>query len=181
MTLQTISRVARRAGLSRTALLYYESVGLLRPAARSASGYRLYGEREAEQLRMVRVYREAGLPIDTIKTLLARDAPSPALLLERRLLQLNQQVDRLREQQRTLARLLARPDVLTSSTVRTKAQWVQLLRSAGLGDLDMQRWHAAFEAQAPQDHQAFLEALGLAADEIAAIRSWSMASGDRIV
>jgi DNA-binding transcriptional MerR regulator len=39
----TLGQLGRAVGLSRTALLYYESLGLLVPRTRSAAGYRLYG------------------------------------------------------------------------------------------------------------------------------------------
>ncbi len=38
----TIGRLARRFGLSRSTLLYYDSIGLLSPSTRSAKDYRLY-------------------------------------------------------------------------------------------------------------------------------------------
>lgn len=38
----TVSKLASRAGLSRTALLYYESIGLMRAPARSQGNYRFY-------------------------------------------------------------------------------------------------------------------------------------------
>ena len=40
----TVSQVAQRCGLSRGALLYYESIGLLKPATRTAGNYRNYGD-----------------------------------------------------------------------------------------------------------------------------------------
>ena len=38
----TVGRLARRFGLARSTLLYYDRIGVLRPSARSAAGYRLY-------------------------------------------------------------------------------------------------------------------------------------------
>ena len=39
----TVTRLARACGLSRTTVLYYESLGLLRPARRTPGNYRAYG------------------------------------------------------------------------------------------------------------------------------------------
>ncbi len=61
----SVSQIARQFGLSRTAILYYESVGLLKPAHRSAAGYRLYGEKEIEILGQIRLYRSVGLRFAT--------------------------------------------------------------------------------------------------------------------
>jgi len=45
----SVSALARRCGVSRTAVLYYESIRLLKPARRTASNYRVYGDRELQR------------------------------------------------------------------------------------------------------------------------------------
>jgi hypothetical protein len=49
----TVTGIARRCGLSRTAVLYYEAEGLLRPASRTQAGYRRYGEAEIQRLEQI--------------------------------------------------------------------------------------------------------------------------------
>lgn len=172
----TVGQLARRAGLSRSALLHYEGLGLLSPAARSRAGYRLYGERELERLELIRSYREAGLPMASIAQLLGGGGGSAARILEQHLVALNRSIAGLREQQRRVARLLGQPQLLARSRVMTKQRWVSLLRGAGLDDADMARWHCVFEAEAPEAHQDFLESLSIPAEEIAAIRVASRAA-----
>lgn len=169
--LLTLGRLARASGLARSSLLHYEAMGLLQPLARSEAGYRLYGEAQLQRLQAIRRYRDAGLSLDAIGRLLARpEAAGPAALLEQRLLALSAEVQRLREQQQGLARLLAMPEFHAQRRARGKVDWVALLREAGFSDADMRRWHADFEAAAPEQHAAFLRSLGLAPTEIAAIR-----------
>jgi hypothetical protein len=55
----------------------------------------------------------------------------------------------------------------------TKEKWVSIMRASGFSEADMHRWHVEFERSAPNDHQAFLEFLHIAPQEIAAIREWS--------
>jgi len=69
----TVTALARRCGVSRSTVLYYESIGLLKAAARTNGNYRSYGEREARRLEQIRTYRELGLPVSGIRCLL--DAP----------------------------------------------------------------------------------------------------------
>ncbi len=69
-TMLTVTRLAAQCGLSRSAVLYYESIGLLKPARRSAGNYRVYSEREAERLRNIRRWRDSGLTLTDIRALL---------------------------------------------------------------------------------------------------------------
>lgn len=85
----TIGQVCKRFGLSRSTLLYYDTIGLLPASTRSPSGYRLYTEQALQRMAQVQTYREAGLPLETIQTLLASSTASSATVLERHLQDLN--------------------------------------------------------------------------------------------
>src|SRR5580698_8023775 len=117
----TLTKLARAAGLSRSTVLYYESIGLLRKAKRSAGNYRLYSDADAGRLRQICVYRSAGLTLEDIRALLDRPATDLAAILKRRLAQLGEEMERLRGQQQAIARLLQtkRRDTLT------KEKWTQ--------------------------------------------------------
>ncbi len=174
MNFVTVGQLARVAKVSRTSLLYYEGLGLLRPAARSASGYRLYGQAEVERVRAIRIYREAGIPVRAIGQLVSADHSESAVVLEQRMIEIDRQVQQLRAQQRLLARLLAHPATMSVGGIRTKARWVSMLRAAGFSDNDMDEWHHAFETDAPAAHQRFLAALGMSVQEIDEVRAWSI-------
>jgi DNA-binding transcriptional MerR regulator len=92
----TVTKLAHATGLSRSTVLYYESIGLLRKVRRSAANYRLYGEADADRLRQICVYRAAGLTLEDIRTILERPASGLASILERRLAQLGEEMERLR-------------------------------------------------------------------------------------
>lgn len=176
----TLGQLCKRVGLARSSVLHYESLRLLEPGGRSAAGYRLYGEAELQRLRTIRRLREAGMALADIGTLLAAlgsPGPSahaqPAALLEQRLLGLCQEVERMREQQRLLARLLALPEFRDGRQHYDKAAWVALLQRAGFDEAAMQRWHVEFERENPAGHAAFLESLGLEQREADEIRRWS--------
>lgn len=179
----TLGQLAKRVGLARSSVLHYEALGLLRPRARSAAGYRLYGKAELERLLTIRRLRDSGLALDDIRALLLptgaglREDAGPVALLERRLLELCQEVERLREQQRHLAHLLADPDFRGQRRHWSKDAWVALLQRAGFDEAAMRVWHQEFERGNPAAHEAFLASLGLEAAEIAAIRDWSRQAG----
>jgi DNA-binding transcriptional MerR regulator len=169
----TVTALASACRLSRTTLLYYESIGLLRPARRSASNYRLYTETDLERLRRICLYRNAGLKLSDIRVVLDHEGVEAAGVLNRRLLELSGEIERLREHQRAIARLLKETDRLRRIPVMTKDKWVEIMRDAGFTDDDMHRWHIQFETSAPAEHQEFLHFLHIPAEEIASIREWS--------
>jgi MerR family transcriptional regulator, thiopeptide resistance regulator len=169
----TVSNLARAAGLSRTAVLYYESIGLLRPAKRTAANYRIYGEAELGRLRQIRSYRSAGLTLDDIRTILNQPSSDFGAILRRRLLEIDAEILRLREHQRAIARLLQRSGKLRRKTVITKEKWVEIMRASGFSEEDMHRWHAEFEKSAPAEHEEFLKFLRIPDAEVQSIRSWS--------
>jgi DNA-binding transcriptional MerR regulator len=174
----TVGRLARRFHLARSTLLYYARIGLLRPSARSAAGYRLYSEHDAERLAQICRYRAVGLGLREVAALLDAKG-TPAAILAERLDALNQEIARCRDQQRVILGLMRGGGQARLARAMDKKRWVALLRASGLSDADMRRWHVEFERMAPQAHHDFLESLGVAPAEVAAIRrSARVARGD---
>ena len=169
----TISALARQCGLSRSALLYYESIGLLRRPSRTAGNYRAYTEHDLRRLRQIGVYRKVGLDLAAIRTVLDLPGGGAAAILERRLVDIDAEVETLRGHQRAILCLLQRSRSFRRKDMITKDKWVAIMRGAGFTEADMHRWHREFEKAAPQEHQEFLEFLHIPADEISSIREWS--------
>ena len=169
----TVGALARRAGLSRSTLLYYDKIGLLRPNGRSASRYRLYGEDARARLEAIVTYRGIGLGLAEVRALLAARGGRTAAILTERLARLNEEIERLREQERVIVRLLSNRALFRKARALDKRGWVEILAAAGLDDDAMHRWHIEFEARAPEAHADFLASLGIAPAEIASIRAWS--------
>jgi Cu(I)-responsive transcriptional regulator len=65
-----IGQASERSGVPAKMIRYYEETGLLKAPARSASGYRKYGENDVHTLRFVRRARELGFPTSRIRQLL---------------------------------------------------------------------------------------------------------------
>jgi MerR family transcriptional regulator, copper efflux regulator len=70
VTTYQISELAARTGTTPATLRFYEQEGLL-PAARSAAGYRVYGQDAAERLEFIADAKRLGLPLTGIRELLA--------------------------------------------------------------------------------------------------------------
>ncbi len=106
----TVSRAARRAGLTPKAVRLYESKGLLDPAPRSDAGYRLYQDEDVEVLRFVRQARALGLNLAEIREIigLQRDGAQPCGrvlgIVDTRLKEVDRALRDLRALRRTLQR-----------------------------------------------------------------------------
>jgi DNA-binding transcriptional MerR regulator len=168
----TVSKLAARCGLRRGTLLYYESIGLLKPPARSAANYRRYGERDLQRLQQVCAYRHAGLTLDDIRAILERPESDAGAVLKRRLLALDREIETRRAHQRAILKLL-KNDSIGRKKMITKEKWVSIMKASGLTEADMHRWHAEFEKAAPEEHREFLEFLHIPGEEIQTIRDWS--------
>lgn len=66
----TIGNVARRVGMRPSAIRYYETQGLLRPAVRGANGYRFYTDDAVKMLSFVRRAQSLDISLREIKPLL---------------------------------------------------------------------------------------------------------------
>ncbi len=164
----TVSKLARLCGLSRTTVLYYESIGLLTPARRGSGRYRVYSETDLARLRDICTWRNAGLKLDDILAILIRPESGVSEVLKRRLMELEAEIETRRKQQKSILLLLREKE-----TFMTKEKWTSIMSAAGLSDEDMRRWHSAFESAAPEDHREFLEYLHIPGSEIDRIREWS--------
>jgi DNA-binding transcriptional MerR regulator len=169
----TVTRLARSCNLSRSTVLYYEFIGLLKRPIRTSGNYRSYSERDLDRLRQICFYRDAGLTLADIRTMLDARTSDASAVLRRRFVEIGEAIERLREHQRAIARLLPGTDQLRRNHVVTKEKWTSIMRAAGFSEEDMRRWHKEFEKAAPKEHQEFLEFLHIPAEEIRTIRRWS--------
>ena len=167
-TMLTVSRLAKKLGLSRTTILYYEKQGLLKPSLIAENGYRWYGE--SERLKSIISYRSYGLSISDIRLLLEPLSISQGQILENHFRALEQEINNLRAHQKAIIELLKKSILLKEKFVN-KAKWVEIMIAAGLSKEDMIKWHQKFEEMEPEEHQKFLESLDMTQDEITAIRS----------
>ena len=171
-SMMTVSQLAKRSGLSRTAILYYERAGLLKPAFRTGSNYRTYGEDQVKQLEQICLYRSVGVSVRDIRLMLSAPETRIAALLKSRLQELESEIAQLRGHQELILKLLRGKNLRRMKNM-TKEKWVSIMKAAGFSQADMQRWHRTFEHSSPEEHEKFLEYLNIPEAEIRSIREWS--------
>ena len=104
----TVHEVSRLAGISVRTLQYYDRIGVLKPAGRTAAGYRQYDEGNLETLRQILLFRELEVPLSEIRRILADPAADRDGILKEQLRLLN-------ERKQRLERLIAYADALTKT------------------------------------------------------------------
>jgi MerR family transcriptional regulator, thiopeptide resistance regulator len=168
----TIGRLALRFGLSRSTLLYYDRIGLLRPSGRSEAGYRRYTERDAGELARICLYRQTGLSLERIRSLRGGEEAQgeTAAALEEQLRRIAEQMRDLRCRQQLIVKLIDKPRLLEEQGPMNRERWTRLLRAAGLSEEALSQWHADFEQSEPGEHQQFLEFLNIPEADISRIR-----------
>ncbi|MGF1695739.1 methyltransferase domain-containing protein [Vibrio lamellibrachiae] len=122
-----ISELAKKVGLSRTALLYYEKQKLI-SGQRQANGYRVYSDKDVQRVLLLQQLQAGGLTLNECKACL--EAKVDRTLLENRLRTLDQEI-------------------------KKKQQSRQLLSSM-LGEGDLKAWHESVDKLAPDAHLDWL-------------------------
>lgn len=106
-----IGQAARFSGVSAKMIRYYESTGLLQPAPRTTSGYRVYSDHDIQALVFIRRARDLGFSLDRIGTLLElwhnrkRRSADVKQLAQRHLRELDEDIARLVSIRNELQRL----------------------------------------------------------------------------
>ncbi|MBS4534165.1 MerR family transcriptional regulator [Clostridium sp. D2Q-14] len=69
----TIKKLANIAGISSRTLRYYDEIAILKPVRINSSGYRIYSEKEVDKLQQILFYKELGVELKIIKSII--DSP----------------------------------------------------------------------------------------------------------
>ncbi len=167
----SVGKVSKMFAISRTTLLYYEKIGLLSPASRSAAGYRLYSQEDITRLKQIFILKNAGVPLNQISSLLGTEELVVSGKLMKRLGELNLEIETLRKYQKQIISILSETFAIRNFK-NEDAKTIEKIISYAEIDLDKRdQWHNEFEKQSPELHEHFLTVLGLSNEEIKALRN----------
>ena len=169
----SIGKLACKFNLSRSTLLYYDSIGVLSPSKRNNTNYRVYSEEDCQRLEQIAIYRKAGLSLQKIKAILGGAKCVAAVNLEAKLEEINEEIAMLRQQQYFIIDLLQDSRLLERVSTIPMDSLVGFLECAGIDDKARWKLHNKFEKKFPEKHEIFLQLLGLTSEEVREIRNWS--------
>ena len=108
MTAYTVHLGAEMAGGSVRTLHHYDHIGLLKPAARTAAGYRLYQEGDLLRLQQILLFKELDVPLETVRSILDDPGFDPVEALEAHRRTLEGQAARLAHLLQTIDKTIQR-------------------------------------------------------------------------
>jgi len=93
-----IGEVARIVGISSSAIRFYERHGLInsKKIGRAQNGYRIYSQKDLEEIQLIVMFKEFGLELKEIQQLLGKDKRTCADLVS----SLDEQIEKCREMER---------------------------------------------------------------------------------
>lgn len=106
-TTYTVRQLANLAGVTPRALRHYDAIGLLRPSSVGDNGYRYYDDAAALRLQQILFFRELGMELSAIRTVLGAPEFETAAALQRHRAALSAQAGRLQQLIHTIDRTLS--------------------------------------------------------------------------
>ncbi len=104
--MKTVKEVSKQTGISVRTLHYYDQIGLLKPAAYSEAGYRLYDDKALEILGQILYFREFDLPLKEIRGILSNPDFDRNQILKTQKVMLELERDRLNRLIDSIGRIL---------------------------------------------------------------------------
>lgn len=78
----TVQALAKLAGISARTLRHYDEIGILKPARINSSGYRIYGKTEVDRLQQILFYRELGMKLENIRSIISEPSFNSVVALK---------------------------------------------------------------------------------------------------
>lgn len=103
-----VGELSTRTGLTVRTLHHYDTIGLLRPSARTDAGYRLYSSSDVARLHGIQALRHLGLPLNDIGSMLDGDGATLPDIINRQIQVLDQELAKATELRGSLGLLLER-------------------------------------------------------------------------
>ena len=162
----TIGEICKRFNLSRSTILYYDKLGLLKATKRQANNYRVYNEEQVTRLENILIYRNFGVSLKDIGKILDPSNSEVSTILLNRLSEIQSEIEVLKKQRLFVIDVLKQEIIYKPDTQFTPKTWSELLLKLGYDEPSTFRWHKEFEEENPKMHRKFLKSLNMSNKEI---------------
>ena len=95
--MKTVKEVSKLTGVSIRALHHYDAIDLLKPTTITEAGYRLYDDSALEKLYMILVFRELGLSLKEIASILHAPDYDRNRILEKQITLMQERIGKLQD------------------------------------------------------------------------------------
>lgn len=126
----SISAFSKLSEITRKTLIYYDRIGLFKPAYVADNGYRYYSRSQLETIGVIHIFKELGMSLEEIQEHLGQRSPESTLEL-------------LRKQEEVLQLQIAK---------LTRAEQMIIRRAKNIEqsmDLDISQMHVIWQAKTP--------------------------------
>ncbi|MFC4493261.1 MerR family transcriptional regulator [Streptomyces ovatisporus] len=164
----TVGQVSTSLGVTVRALHHWDEIGLARPSLRTAAGYRLYTACDLERLHRIVVYREIGLGLDRIRTVLDDSPADVSGALRTQRTQVAERIDRLQQLGAGLDRMIDAHERGLLLTVEQQAaifgphwnpEWPAQARERYGDTTQWQQYAERSASRSPEEWQAVADAV----------------------
>lgn len=149
-----IGEIAKRAGVKPSTLRYYEARGILQPAVRAESGYRLYHPNQLPRLQFILQAKKLGLSLNQIRWIIQQaethEIPCQRVepLIQKIVARLDERIHQLRARREALSRALHSPaHAASEAPCPILAEAIEIYNNRR--DLTMARTIEVFTANCP--------------------------------
>ncbi len=123
-----VGALAQRTGLSVRTLHYYDEIGLLTPAQRSAAGYRLYTPGDVARLQQIKSLRQLGFGLEAIQQCLTQPAYTPWRVVQLHIVQVQAKIMLLQQLEQRLNAIATHLATQTEVSVETFLQTIEVIQ-----------------------------------------------------
>ncbi len=162
----TIGEMCKRFNLSRSTILYYDKLGLLKPTDRQANNYRIYGEEQVERLEKIKSYRASGVSLKDIEKILNTADNEVSKILLSRLSEIQSEIAALKKQELLVIDVLKERTAYGNDVQFAPGSWTKLLEKLGYDEASRLKWHKDFEEENTMMHREFLRSLKMSDQQI---------------
>lgn len=155
----SIGDLCKMFNLSRSTILYYDKMNLLKSSRNEENNYRIYDEEQVKRLEKIMGYRESGVSLKDIQDILDMKSNKVTNILLRRIEEIQKEIRALKKQEQMVVDVLKEEVLKDKTTHFTAASWSELLINLGYDDRAMLDWHKEFERKNSKLHREFLKNL----------------------